>query len=99
MEKDLSWSDSDWAQKDRKGGTSHDNDGTQYFVCRGYHSCDMATLLNVNLCSGAKSCDYMVQDLTGNIECAGNEACPLAWIYDNEGDIVCDGNQGVCHVP
>jgi len=93
--KDVSWADSDWAQKDRQGGTSDSNDGSQEFACRGYQSCDSAELLHVSVCSGAKSCDYLIMDKTPNVECTADSACILAWFYDNEGSIACDGN-GAC---
>jgi len=93
MQKDISWSDSGWAQADRQGGTSHDNDGTQQFTCSGYASCSGSEVLNVDSCPGAASCQSMIMDLTPGVECGGDSSCNTGWFYDNAGDIDCSGYQ------
>merc|ERR1712087_369071 len=78
---------------DKRGGTSHNNDGTQTFSCTGYAACASSDALNVDKCPGARSCSGMVMDLTPGIECAGEESCNTGWFYDNTGNIDCSGYQ------
>ncbi len=96
MAKDISWSDSDWAQRDKSGGTSDSNAGSQAFWCRGYESCASSEMLHVAGCSGTRSCDYLIMDKTPNIDCTADSACSIGWFYDNDGDVWCDGDHAVC---
>ena len=71
--------------------------GSQGFECRGYKSCKDSYMWDVELCSGAESCDNMVMGSASSVYCSGKNACRSTNFTDGiSGDIYCTGSQAVC---
>ena len=70
----------------------------QRFECSGYESCKMAEMINVDMCSGANSCQEMEMDeASGDVACLGKYSCSAAYFHGNiSGDVYCEGYQAVC---